>query len=339
MRYMVGIDLGGTNIVCGLVNEQYELIDKVKRPTETELGEEHVLQKMASMVDELLVKNGIERSSLIAVGAGCPGFIDPIRGMTLFAANLKWTDVEVSKRLGELVGVPVFIDNDVRMYVYGEAMSGAGRDGKVVLGVTIGTGMSAATVANGELYYGNRFMAGEIGHVAMDGETTPCGCGLIGCVETVVSATGLVRQAREALEAGRSSILREAYEAGSLTAALISDAYDQGDELAQSIMQHTGTVLGKALAYAITAYSPDILVIGGGGSLAGERLFVPVRETLKRHVYHGYLEQLDIRQGELIDDGGVIGSAAFARTRWSQLNAASSQATVSTSATVRDCHV
>ncbi|MGZ9583946.1 ROK family protein [Paenibacillus marinisediminis] len=321
MRYMIGMDLGGTNLVCGLVTEDYKLIDKLKAPTEAHLGSDYVLSKMAKLIDEILKKAGISREDVIGVGAGCPGFVDPERGVTIFASNLKWNNVEVSRILGEKTGLPVFIDNDVKMYVFGEAMSGAGRGAGVVHGVTIGTGLAAATVVNGELYYGSGFMAGELGHVTIDGESTPCGCGLTGCLETVVSATGITRQAREALEAGRESVLREAYDKGELSSAHVSAAYDQGDALAIEIMHYTGKVLGKGLAYSISLLSPDVIVIGGGGSLAGERLFGSVRETLKNSVYHGYLERLTIKQGELVDDGGVIGSAAFAKSRVEKLAA------------------
>ncbi|TDL58096.1 ROK family protein [Paenibacillus dendritiformis] len=319
MQYMVGIDVGGTNIVCGLVNERYELVGKLKRPTEAALGVDHVLDKIANMIEELFVQFEADRTRLLAVGAGIPGFIDPERGVSIFASNLKWHNVDVSGRLNAKVGVPVFIDNDVRMYVYGEAMSGAGRGAGVVHGVTIGTGLAAATVVQGELYYGSGFMAGELGHVAIPGETTPCGCGLTGCLETVVSATGIVRQAKQALERGRESLLRGPYERGELSAADVSQAYDEGDALAIEIMEYTGQVLGTGLSYSISLLSPDVIVIGGGGAMAGDRLLKPVRETLSRSVYHGYLERLTIRQGELIDDGGVIGSAAFAKSRAEKL--------------------
>lgn len=319
MRYMIGIDLGGTNIVCGLVNEEYKLIEKVKAPTDAHLGSDYVLGKMAQLIEEVISLGGVSRDDVIGIGAGCPGFIDPVRGVTTFASNLKWHNVEVSRLLGELTGIPVFIDNDVKMYVFGEAMSGAGRGAGVVHGVTVGTGLAAATVVNGELYYGSGFMAGELGHVVVDGEHTPCGCGLTGCLETVVSATGIVRQAREALDAGRESELRTTYEQGTLSAAHVSQAYDNGDALAIEIMHYTGKVLGKGLAYSISLLSPDVIVIGGGAALAGERILGSVRETLKSSVYHGYLERLTIRQGELIDDGGVIGSAAFAKSRVEKL--------------------
>ena len=325
MRYMVGIDLGGTNIVAGLVNEQYELVHKVKQPTEVAQGGDYVLSKMAKMVDELLEMADLTRQDLIAVGVGCPGIVDPIQGIAVFASNLKWNNIEVSRILGEKIGAPVFIDNDVRMYVFGEAMSGAGKGADVVHGVTIGTGLAAATVVHGELYYGSKFMAGELGHVVIEGEKTPCGCGLKGCLETVVSATGIVRQAREALEAGRESILREAFEAGELSAAHVSMAYDEGDALAQEILDYTGKVLGKGLAYSITLYSPDVVVIGGGSALAGDRILDSTRKTLTEMVYSGYMNNVTLKIGELIDDGGVIGSAAFAKSRVEKMEAVSAK--------------
>lgn len=314
MNYLVGIDIGGTNIVCGLVDMEYNLLAKIKKPTERHLGSDYVIQKIADMIEELIADNNVDRSQLKAIGAGTPGFVDPKQGHVVFNSNLGWKDIPFARILSEKAGIPVFIDNDVRMYVFGEAMKGAGKGAAFVHGVTIGTGLAAATVANGELYYGSGYMAGELGHVPVDGEKTLCGCGLTGCLETVVSATGILRQAKEALAAGRNSSMREAYDQGELSAADVSAAYDQGDALAEEIMNYTGKVLGKGLAYSISLFSPDVVVIGGGGALAGERLLKPMREELQRSVYKGYLERLTIRIGELIDDGGVIGSAAFANS-------------------------
>ncbi|SEG73294.1 ROK family protein [Paenibacillus sp. UNC499MF] len=319
MSFFIGVDLGGTNIVCGLLDEEFNVLAKSKQPTEAAKGSDYVLEKIAVMVETLLVEQNIAPGQLKAVGIGTPGFIDPVRGVCVFASNLRWSEVPVSDQLGARLGVPVFIDNDVRMYVYGEAMKGPGRGYEHVLGITLGTGMSAGLVNNGQLYYGGGFMAGEIGHIRVDdAETTPCGCGLVGCLETIASATGIVRQVREALAAGRESILGEWFpgeEAASVTAADVSRAYDEGDRLAIEVMNHTGKLLGRGLSYAVTMYSPDALIIGGGASLAGERLFKPMREELQKSVYKGYWERLTIHPGTLIDDGGVIGSAAFAANR------------------------
>lgn len=313
VNYFIGVDIGGTNIVCGLVDEQYNLLGTLKKSTDRHLGSDHVLHKLVAMIDELLASKGIDRSQVKGIGAGIPGFVNPEKGVVDFNSNLGWKDVPFADLLsGLLDGIPVYIDNDVKMYVYGEAMKGAGRGARFVHGVTIGTGLAAATVADGKLYYGGAFMAGELGHVTVPGEKTLCGCGLTGCLETVVSATGMVRQVKEALEAGRDSSMRELYEQGLLSAAEISKAYDAEDALALEVMEYTGRVLGRGLSYSISLLSPDVVVIGGGGALAGERLLKSMREEIKRSVYKGYVERIQIKVGELIDHGGVIGSAAFA---------------------------
>lgn len=318
MKYWIGIDLGGTNIVCGLLNNEMDLIGKVKRPTGAHLGSEHVLGQIAEMVDEVLELHSVNKNDLHGIGMGSPGFIDPLQGVCLFSANLGWRDYPVAANLQELTGKPVFIDNDVRMYVYGEAMNGAARGFDCVFGITLGTGIAGAYVTNGKLFYGGGFMAGEVGHIRMEGETHLCGCGLEGCLETVASATGIARQANEAIAAGRTSIMQEKLVQDPnavLTAVDVSKAYDLGDELAIEIMEHTGKLLGKGLAAVVSLMSPDCIVIGGGASLAGERIYAPMRETLKQNVIPNYWDRLTIVQGELVDDGGVIGSASYAKSR------------------------
>jgi glucokinase len=155
-----------------------------------------------------------------------------------------------------------------------------------------------------------------MGHIPMPGEQTRCACGLTGCLETVASATGIARQAEEALASGAESMLRELEsDRGQITAALVTEAYDKGDALAQRIFEHTGKVLARGLSCVIPMVSPDVIVIGGGVAQAGDRLFAPLRKELSQLVFQCYLERLTIRRGELIDIGGVIGSAAFARNR------------------------
>ncbi|WP_442604150.1 ROK family protein [Paenibacillus sp. KN14-4R] len=318
MGYWIGIDLGGTNMVCGLLDESMNIVAKLKKPTLANQGADDIIQRIAENAELLLEQNLVNKSDLLGIGMGSPGFINPDLGIGVFSANLGWRDYPVAAQLQALTGIPVSIDNDVRMYVYGEAIQGAGRDHDHVLGITLGTGIAAAVVNNGKLYYGGGYMAGEIGHIPMDGVTAKCGCGLVGCLETVASATGIARQAREALQAGRSSILGEWFTGDNiqrLIATDVSKAYDAGDALAQEIMDYTGRALGKGLAAAVTLFSPDCIVIGGGAALAGERLFAPMREEIQKSVIPIYWDRLTIVRGELIDDGGVIGSATFAKSR------------------------
>lgn len=318
MSHYVGVDMGGTNIVCGLLDNELNLIDKVKKPTGAANGVDYVLGLIASMIDELLERQHLARSDLGAVGMGNPGFVDPVRGVSLNSANLKWVDVPVSEKLGALLGVPVFIDNDVRMYTYGEAVRGAGRGYDHVMGVTLGTGIAAAMVNKGELYYGSGFLAGELGHVPLDGESALCGCGMRGCLETIASATGIARIARERLERGEASILGEWFPDGrlsGLTAADVSRAYDAGDELAKDVLRFVGASLAKGLAWAISLWSPEIVIVGGGAANAGERLLAPTREALAPLLLPMYRDRVVITTAQMNDDAGVVGSAAFARAR------------------------
>jgi glucokinase len=318
VSYLIGIDVGGTNIVAGLLDGDGNLLRKIKQPTEARLGSEQVIRKMVQMVQSLLSAEQIDTGQILAAGVGNPGMVDPIRGVSVFAGNLGWKDVKVAERLRQQLDIPVFIDNDVRMYVFGEAIKGAGKGYRHVLGITLGTGIGAAIVNQGQIYYGSGFMAGELGHIPMEGEQSPCPCGMRGCLETVASATGISRQVHEAVANGRTSILQTWYADKNLsdvTAADVTRAYDAGDEAAIDIICHTGRLLGKGLSYAVSLLSPDVIVIGGGVAAAGERLFAPMREELKRSVFQGYWERISIRTAELLDDAGVIGSAVYAKKR------------------------
>lgn len=317
MSIYVGVDIGGTNMVCGIIRDG-QLTGSRKIPTESQQGAEQVISRLAEMISGLVKEEGV-KEQLKAVGIGVPGFVNPEEGIVHFAGNLKWKDVPLAGILSErLGGIPVFVDNDVRMYVYGEAAYGAAKGFRHVLGITIGTGIAAAYVQEGKLLYGDRYMAGELGHIRMEGATYECGCGMTGCLEAVASANGMARQAEEAIAQGKETVLKRWIDEGAIervTAADVSKAYDLGDAEAIEIMNRTGALIGKGLSYAVTMLSPDCLVIGGGGALAGERLFKPLRETLKDNIYSGYWDKLTIVAAEHNDHAGIFGGAAFAKQR------------------------
>lgn len=316
MSYFIGFDVGGTNMVCGLVDSAGTLIRKNKRKTAAQLGSEAVIAGMIEMIQTLCDEEKISPQSLRGVGVGTPGFIDPERGVCLFSANLNWRDVPLAELLSAQLPCPVYINNDVRMYVYGEAMAGAGQGYRHVLGMTLGTGIAAALVHDGQIYNGGAYQAGEIGHVPIDGVQERCNCGLTGCLETIASASGIARQAQQAIGKGEKSILTEWFsDPAHITAADVSRAYDADDEIAQRVMHYTGHMLGKGLSYAVTLFSPDIVVIGGGVAVAGERLFAPMREELKQRVHPMYWDRLYIKTASLLDDAGVIGSAIYAKSQ------------------------
>ncbi|MFD0868861.1 ROK family protein [Paenibacillus residui] len=316
-KYIIGIDVGGTNIQGGLIDPHGRIVSRAQVKTDAPLGADKVIERIAGIAGQLLEQSGVNRNEVAGIGAGVPGFIDVDRGVVLSAANLQWKDVPLAERLNNLTGLPVCIHHDVRMYVYGEAIQGAGRSFKHVLGLTIGTGLAAAYIDQGRILCGSKNMAGELGHIPMRGEQARCSCGMQGCLETVVSARGLIRQVTEAVRSGRPSRLAglALREPGELTADAISAAYDEGDELAAEVYRHTGRLLGYGLAYAVTLLSPDVVIIGGGVASAGEKLLAPVRETLQASILPKYWSHLKIKTAQLGNDAGLIGSAAYARTK------------------------
>ncbi|BBI32390.1 ROK family protein [Cohnella abietis] len=317
MSVTIGVDLGGTNIVCGAVDETGSVLRKLKQPTEAHLGHSDVLGRIAAMVQSIRKELAGEHE-VSSVGVGVPGLVDPQAGISRFAGNLKWHDVPVAAELESRLGIPVYIDNDVRLYIYGEAVAGAGRGFDHILGITIGTGIAAAIMIEGQFHYGYKAMAGEIGHVRMEGVEEACSCGLYGCLETVASASGMVRQARKAIQEGRKSVLADWYPSESLhllTAADLSKAMDQGDSLATEILTRAGALNGRALAAAATVLSPEIIIVGGGGALAGERILAPLRKELYELLLPDFREGLKVVAAENNDDAGIIGSALFARHR------------------------
>jgi glucokinase len=315
MSRYIGVDIGGTNIVFGLVDQENNCLFFKKIPTEAAKGAAHTIQTIAAIILELIEQSD---EPVIAVGVGVPGFVDHEGGISVQTVNMGWTNFPFVAELQRFISIPVYINNDVRLYVYGEALAGAGKGYKHVLGVTLGTGIAAAIVNEGQLYYGSGNRAGELGHIPMDGISYPCLCGQIGCLETVASANGIARQAKDAIAQGQASLMQQWFSndrLNELTAADVSKAYDHGDSLAQQIMRDTGTILAKGLAYAVYLYSPDVIIIGGGASLAGDRLMVPLKEELERLILPIYWHGLDVLTAQRIDDAGIIGSALYAKNQ------------------------
>jgi glucokinase len=315
MARYIGVDIGGTNIVLGLVDDANQCLIFKKIPTEVKMGASYILQTIASAILELAE---LANEPILAIGVGVPGFVDHDAGVSISAVNLGWVDYPFAAELYKRMGIPVYINNDVRLYVYWEALAGAGKDFKHVLGVTLGTGVAAAMVNEGQLYYGSGNRAGELGHIAMSGNSYACNCGLIGCLETVASANGIARLAKDAIIQGHDSLLSKQFPSDlldKLTAMDVSNAYDKGDLLAIKVMEQAGIYLGKGLAFAVNFYSPDVIIIGGGASFAGERLLGPMRKQLQESILPLYWDDLKVLVAEKIEDAGIIGSALYAKNQ------------------------
>ncbi|TJY41503.1 ROK family protein [Cohnella pontilimi] len=317
MKFWIGVDVGGTNIVCGAVDRDGRVLHTIKAPTDAAAGSAAVLDKISDMCRQVAAELG-STDELAAVGIGTPGLVDPRAGISIYSTNLNWRNVPVAAEISARLGVPVWIDNDVRNYVFGEARYGAGRSFDTVLGLTVGTGIAAAIVRRGELFYGHKAMAGEIGHGPREGIDVPCSCGLTGCLEAVASASGMVREAKRLISQGRDTVLTEWYPGerlADLAAADLSRAMDTGDPLATEVVTRAGTLIGRALEPAVHLISPDVIIVGGGAAMAGERLLGPMREALFPRLLPDFRSELQIRTAELHDDAGIIGSAMSAMAR------------------------
>lgn len=311
MRYVVGIDIGGTNLVVGTVAEDgSELLGMVTEPTHPEEGADAVMERIGRLVRSSVA--AAQGKEIVGVGIGSPGPLDTARGVVLFTPNLGWTNFPLRDRIAKLTGLPAELDNDANCAIYGEWWRGAARGAQAVVGLTIGTGIGGGIVLDGKIYHGVSDVAGEIGHTTIDPTGRRCKCGNYGCLEAYASGPAIAARAAEGIESGVESTLAK-YVGGDLsqlTAQVVYQAAHDGDLYAQEVVNDTAKLLGAGVANIINIFNPDVVVICGGVTLAGDRLFVPLRREVHRRAFKAAVNACRIVPGELPGDAGVYGAAA-----------------------------
>lgn len=326
MRYIVGVDIGGTNIVVGTVAEDGSAVFGVRTyPTRPEEGAEAVLARIGALVEEsvqaALRETGGTREGIVGVGIGAPGPLDRARGLVLLTPNLGWRDFPLRDLVSQAVRLPATLDNDANCAVYGEWWVGAARGARYVVGLTIGTGIGGGIVVDGRLYHGASDVAGEIGHMTIDSTGRRCKCGNYGCLEAYASGPAIAARAVEGIETGAESRL-PGYVGGDLariTAQTVYEAAHEGDEYALEVVRDTAKFLGAGVANLVNIFNPDVVVIAGGVTLAGDRLFVPLRAEVKRRAFKPAVDACRIVPGSLPGTAGVVGAAAtFKLQTWGQ---------------------
>ena len=318
MRYVVGIDLGGTNIVVGTVAEDgSELHGLVSEPTMPEQGSDAVVARIVKLARASLAE--ARGKTVAGVGIGSPGPLDTARGLVLLTPNLGWTNFPLRDRITEALVLPATLDNDANCAIFGEWWRGAARGAEHVVGLTIGTGIGGGIVLHGEIYHGTSDIAGEIGHMTIDSTGRRCKCGNYGCLEAYASGPAIAARAVEGVEAGAETSLPD-YVRGDLrqiTAQVVYEAAHDGDEYAREVVHDTAKVLGAGVANIINIFNPQVVVICGGVTLAGDQLFVPLRSEVKRRAFKPAANACRIVPGELTGTAGVYGAAAvFMRRTW-----------------------
>ena len=278
MRYVVGIDIGGTNIVAGTVAEDgSELLGLVSEPTISEQGASAVVGRIVKLARASM--SAARGKEIVGVGIGSPGPLNTTTGIVLLTPNLGWTNFPLRDRITDALGLPATLDNDANCAIFGEWWRGAARGVQHVVGLTIGTGIGGGIVLDGEVYRGASDIAGEIGHMTIDLNGRRCKCGNYGCLEAYASGPAIAARAVEGIEAGNETALPK-YVNGDLskvTAQLVYEAANDGDDYALEVVKDTAKFLGAGVANIINIFNPQVVVICGGVTLAGERLFAPLR--------------------------------------------------------------
>jgi len=318
VRYIVGIDIGGTNVVAGTVAEDgSEMLGLVSEPTISEQGADAVLGRIVKLARASMA--AARGKEIAGVGIGSPGPLNTTTGVVLLTPNLGWTNFPLRDRLAQALGLPATLDNDANCAIFGEWWRGAARGAKHVVGLTIGTGIGGGIVLDGEIYRGASDIAGEIGHMTIDLNGRRCKCGNYGCLEAYASGPAIAARAVEGIEAGTDTSLPK-YVNGDLrkiTAQLVYEAAHDGDDYAYEVVKDTARFLGVGVANVINIFNPEVVVICGGVTLAGERLFGPLRSEAKRRAFKPAVDVCRIVPGELTGTAGVYGAAAvFARRTW-----------------------
>ncbi|OYD08216.1 ROK family glucokinase [Paludifilum halophilum] len=311
----LGIDLGGTSAKLGVVDESGALLHQREEPTLSDEGAEDGLLRMASSLRRLTREVGIPWDAVAGLGLGLPGFLDIPRGRIIRLTNIPWEDVPVKEYLEQELQIPVAIDNDANAAALGEAWSGAGAGRSDLILVTLGTGVGGGLVTGGRLVRGVNGMAGEIGHIRVEERGALCGCGQRGCVETISSATGMTRLVREAVLSGGETILAKKAQSGSLEARGIFEAAELGDPIALKVIDAATDALARVMAVLSVVTNPEVFIIGGGISKAGEGLFAPLRQAYAKHALPQALENVQIVPAQLGNDAGMIGAAGLTAKR------------------------
>lgn len=307
-QYAIGVDIGGTTVKLGLFDRQGQAVEKWEIPTVKEEQGSHILPDIAASIKDKLASLKLTEADLLGVGVGAPGPVDA-EGTVHKAVNLGWDVFNIPKALQEYLNLPVKAANDANVAAFGEMWQGGGKGHANIVAVTLGTGVGGGIIVNGSILTGATGAGGEIGHIHIeDNEPEPCGCQNHGCLEQYASATGVVRLARRRLAQDQEpSTLRGRDE---LSAKAVWDAVKAEDPVAVQIAEQFGEYLGKGLAAVAAVANPEVFVIGGGVSKAGEILFDYIRPAYEKYVFHG-CRNARFALATLGNDAGIFGAAGL----------------------------
>ena len=308
--YYVGIDLGGTNIAAGLVDEKGNILSKDSIPTMRERDWREIVRDMAAIAEKVVKDGGHTLEEIEAVGIGCPGSIDKEHGVVVFSNNIVMHNAPVADEFRKYIDLPVFLENDANAAALGEyAAFGEGISSFVFF--TLGTGVGGGIILDGKVWSGFNGAGGEIGHQTLIFGGEPCTCGRRGCLEAYASVTALIRQTKEAMAAHPESMMNEWAEKndGRVSGRTAFECAKLGDAVAIGVRDRYIEYVADGVASIVNVLQPQVVAIGGGISREGDVLLEPIKKYFAENDYNKYMPKTEIRIAKLFGDAGIVGAA------------------------------
>lgn len=310
--YKIGIDLGGTNIVAGVVDSNYKIIGRGKMKTNLPRPAEQIADDMAKCVFMAIEDAGLTLDDIDSLGIGSPGAIDPVSGVVTYSNNLNFFNLPLGEMMKERVGKDFYLENDANAAAYGEYIAGAGKGTNNFVAVTLGTGVGGGVIINGKIYSGSNYAGGELGHTVININGEKCTCGRYGCWEAYASATALINQTKQAMRRYPDSIMWKLCEGDidKATGITAFNAMRSNDPIGRMVVEHYCEYVAVGISNIMNVFQPDIICIGGGISHEGDTLLNPIKafvqgENYARSVGHKTV----IKVADLGNDAGIIGAA------------------------------
>lgn len=311
MKYYIGIDLGGTNIKAGVVDEDFRIIAKATCKTNLPRPAEDICRDMAEVAKQAVREAGLTLDDIESVGIGTPGIANSKSGVIEYSNNLGFKNFHVVELMKTFIDKPCFVENDANAAAYGEFVAGAAKGANNAVCITLGTGVGGGIIIDGKIYSGSNFAGAEIGHTVVDPNGPMCTCGRKGCFEVFSSATGLIRMTKEAMEEDKTSVMNKmSEEMGKVSARTAFNAMREGDKAGKAVVDKYIKYLALGITNTINIFQPDILCIGGGVCNEGDPLLLPLKELVAKEVYTRDSDKnTEIVIAKLGNDAGIIGAA------------------------------
>lgn len=315
MKYYLGIDLGGTNIAAGVVDEEYKIIAKAKTSTLRHRTAEEIVNSMADVAKEAVKEAALSLEDIESIGVGSPGTVDSDRGIIVYANNIGFLNTPVGDMLFEKLGRPIYVENDANAAAYGEFVAGSAKNANSAVCITLGTGVGGGIIIDGKIYSGFNYAGAELGHTVIEVDGAQCTCGRRGCFEAYSSATGLIRMTKEAMDAHPESKMHEMM-GDHISGRLAFNAMRANDSAAAGVVEKYIKYLAAGITNVINIFQSEVLCIGGGVCNEGSALLDPLKKIISQEVYTRRSDKnTEIVIASLGNDAGIIGAAFLGRSK------------------------